>query len=71
MLDKARTPAEITDQMIDQILHRPINKQDRNTLIEYAANESTSTTKLPLDQALARARAVLAALLASRYFQQR
>ncbi len=71
MLDEARTAAEITDQMINQVLHRPIDIEDRKTLIEFAANGKATTARLPLDQALASARAVLAALLASRYFQQR
>ena len=71
MLDTARTAAEITDRMIDQVLHRPINIEDRNTLIDFAANGQAATAKLPLDQALASARSILAALLASRYFQQR
>ncbi len=71
MLGTARTAAAITDRMIDQILHYGINQNDRDALIELAANGGSTTVPQPLDQALASARSVLAALLASRYFQQR
>ncbi len=71
MLGSARTAAAITDRMIEQILHFRINQNDRDALINLAANGGSVTMPLPLDQALASARAVLAALLASRYFQQR
>ncbi|MGJ8663266.1 MAG: hypothetical protein ACSHWU_06435, partial [Marinicella sp.] len=71
MLGSARTAAAITDQMIEQVIHIEINQNDRDALIELAANGFHVTEPLPLDLALASARTVLAALLASRYFQQR
>lgn len=71
MLGEARTAAAITDRMIEQVLHHRIGQHDRDALIQLAAGEHSSTHPLPLAQALASARAVLAALLASRHFQQR
>ncbi|WP_223787180.1 DUF1800 domain-containing protein [Marinicella meishanensis] len=71
MLGSARSAAAITDRMIEQVLHHNIGQNDRDALIQLAAGGQPSTVPLPLDQALASARAVLAALLASRHFQQR
>ncbi|TDR20672.1 DUF1800 domain-containing protein [Marinicella litoralis] len=71
MLGSARTAAAITDRMVEQVLHHSINQNDRDALIKLAADGEPVTVPLSLDQAMASARAVLAVLLASRYFQQR
>jgi len=57
--------------MPEQVLHRGISENDRSALLQLAANGQASSFPLPLDQALEGAQSVLAALLASRYFQQR
>ncbi|MFC3193266.1 DUF1800 domain-containing protein [Marinicella sediminis] len=71
VIGDARTPAAITDLIIHRLLHRKLSSKDRDALIELAGGEFASTQPLPLDLAVDAARTVLAALLASRHFQQR
>ena len=71
VIGEARTPAAITDAIINETLHQSVGVEDRNALISLAAGSLASTQPLPLDVAVEAGRTVLAALLSSRYFQQR
>ncbi len=71
LIGEARTPAAITDRLIDRILHRPISFDDRKALITHVADGAPNSVPLELEQAVKRGRAAVAAILSSRYFQFR
>ncbi|MDJ0654388.1 MAG: DUF1800 domain-containing protein [Xanthomonadales bacterium] len=71
LLGDARTPAEIVDRLLDRIVHQQVAVEDRSALVDYAADGAPGSAPLGLEKAVERCRAVLAALLASRYFQMR
>lgn len=71
LIGEARTPAEIVDTLLDRVLHRSVGADDRSTLIAHAAAGGPASAPLTLVDAVARGRAVLSSILASRYFQNR
>jgi uncharacterized protein (DUF1800 family) len=71
MLGAARTPEQIVDQLIEVVLHQSLHHSERNSLVEYASRGAPANRPLNLIEAIDRARAVVAALLASPAFQNR
>jgi hypothetical protein len=71
LIDGATTAEALVDQLAERIVHQMPTEQDRQKLIELARDDTPEGLRLDFQQRAAAARRVIAALLASRYFQAR
>lgn len=71
LLGPARSPTAIVDRLAEVVLHRSLSATDRETLIAFVSHGDSATRPLRLTTATVRARALIALLLSSSYFQLR
>ncbi len=71
LLGEARSPGTIVDTLIEGLLHREIESNDRKILVDFVAEGKPENAKLPLSTVVPVARGVLGLIVGSRYFQVR
>lgn len=67
----ARTPKALVDRLTARVLHRPLHKDDRLRLIDFASEGGSATAVLSSQQLAQRTRELVGVLIASDYFQYR
>jgi uncharacterized protein (DUF1800 family) len=67
----ARTPKALVDRLAARLLHRALDKDDRQRLIDFAANGGPPTAVLAGADLAQRTRELAGVLIASDYFQYR